>query len=88
MAYNLRGRRSGASGRAGRESDALAADLAASLAIDDVADDDSYALVPEDSTAARRPSLGESSSLRLPPRPARAGRGSSGGGGGRASSRV
>ena len=79
MAYNLRGRRSGASGRAGRESDALAAELAASLAIDDAADDDSYALVPAVSTVTHRSPLGESPSLRLPPRLARASWISSGG---------
>ena len=77
MAYNLRGRRSGASDRAGRTSDALAAELAASLAIDDGADDDSFALVPAATTASRQSPIGESASLRLPPRPVRAGRDSS-----------
>jgi len=62
MAYNLRGRRSGAAGWTRRASDALATKLAAALALDDAADDNSFSLVQADALVSRRSPPGESSS--------------------------
>ena len=84
MAYQGTCSRSRTDGWTGRASDDLAAALNNALAFDDADDDSSYAVVGSGSSGRRQTpmSVGESSSLGLPPRPARAGRALSGGGGG------
>ncbi len=70
-------------GRSGRASDDLAAALDAAWALQDTDDDGSFAVIDSGGSSGRRipVGVGESSSLDLPPRPARTGRALSGGGG-------
>ena len=84
MAFRNTRSRAGAAGRSGRASDDLAAALDAALALEDADDDGSFAVIATGSLSGRRTpvGVGESSSLGLPPRPARTGRALSGGKGG------
>ena len=84
MAYQGTRSRAHTDGWSGRALDDLAAALNGALAFDDADNDGSYAVVGSGSSGRRQTpmSVGESSSLGLPPRPARAGRALSGGGGG------
>ena len=74
----------GAAGRSGRASDDLAAALDVALVLEDADNDGSSTVIDSGGPSERRTpvGVGESSSLGLPPRPARAGRALSGRGGG------
>ena len=74
MAFRNTRSRAGAAGRSGRASDDLAAALDAALALEDADDDGSFAVIDSGSLSGRQTpvGVGESSSLVLPPRPARA----------------
>ncbi len=84
MAFRNTRSRAGTAGRSGRASDDLAAALDAAWALEDTDDDESFAVIDSGGWSRRRTpvGVGESSSLGLLPRPARAGRALSGGGGG------
>ena len=73
----------GAAGRSVRASDDLAAALNAALVLEDADNDGFFAVIDLGGLSGRRTpvGVGESTSLGLPPRPARAGRALSGRGG-------